>query len=73
LLRALSALQSSADTRVRRVSFAALATRAVRADRMAKGLMRGAVWDEMTLLAAELCGLRPLPLSWRQLRLQGGA
>lgn len=73
LLRALSALQSSADTRVRRVSFAALATRAVRADRMAKGLMRGAVWDEMALLAAELCGLRPLPLSRRQLRLQGGA
>jgi len=73
LLRALSTLQSSGDTRRRRVSFAALATRAVRADRMAKGLMRGAVWDEMALLAAELCGLRLLPLTRRQLRLQGGA
>jgi hypothetical protein len=28
---------------------------------MAKGLMAGEVWDELALLTAELCGLRPLP------------
>lgn len=73
LLRALSSLQGSADVRNRRLSLAALVTRAARADRMAKGLMRGAVWDEMALLAAGMCGLRLLPLSRRQLRMQGGA
>jgi hypothetical protein len=28
---------------------------------MAKGLTSGDVWDELALLAVELCGLRPLP------------
>ena len=44
-----------------RLSFARLAARAARADRMAKGLERGDAWDELALLAVELCGLRPLP------------
>jgi DNA polymerase-3 subunit delta len=38
--------------------FAALATRAGRADRMIKGRLPGNAWDEMALLAAELCGQR---------------
>ena len=35
---------------------AALVARAARADAMAKGRMRGDAWDELALLAAELCG-----------------
>jgi DNA polymerase-3 subunit delta len=35
---------------------AALVARATRADAMAKGRMRGDAWDELALLAAELCG-----------------
>jgi len=38
-----------------------LSARAARADRMAKGLLAGEAWDELALLAAEMCGLRPLP------------
>jgi DNA polymerase III subunit delta len=38
------------------LSFAALAARAGRADRMIKGRLSGDAWDEMALLAAELCG-----------------
>jgi DNA polymerase III subunit delta len=41
---------------------ARLAARAGRVDRMAKGLMLGDPWDELALLAVELCGLRTLPL-----------
>ncbi|MFI4894732.1 MAG: DNA polymerase III subunit delta [Steroidobacterales bacterium] len=41
---------------------ARLAARAGRVDRMAKGLMIGDPWDELALLAVELCGLRTLPL-----------
>jgi DNA polymerase-3 subunit delta len=44
------------------LSFAALTRRAARADRMAKGAARGEVWDELALLATELCGVRALPL-----------
>ncbi len=53
-----------APARARRapLSFAALTRRAARADRMAKGASRGEVWDELALLAVELCGVRPLPL-----------
>jgi hypothetical protein len=29
---------------------------------MAKGAARGEVWDELALLATELCGVRALPL-----------
>ena len=40
--------------RAPRLPFAALAARAVRADRMIKGRLTGDAWDEMALLAAEL-------------------
>jgi DNA polymerase III subunit delta len=46
----------------RRLPFARLAARASRADRMAKGLLVGEVWDELALLAVELTGQRTLPL-----------
>jgi len=36
--------------------------RAARADRMAKGMLHGDVWDELALLTTELCGRRTLPL-----------
>jgi DNA polymerase-3 subunit delta len=39
---------------------AALLARAARADAMAKGRLRGDAWDELALLAAELCGTRAL-------------
>jgi DNA polymerase III subunit delta len=39
---------------------AALVARAARADAMAKGRMGGDAWDELALLAAELCGHRAL-------------
>jgi DNA polymerase-3 subunit delta len=65
LLRIMHGLQASgagpAGRAGPRLSFARLAARAARADRMAKGLERGDAWDELALLAVELCGLRPLP------------
>ena len=39
----------------RRPSLAAMTERAVRADAMAKGQARGDAWDEIALLAADLC------------------
>jgi DNA polymerase-3 subunit delta len=45
----------------------ALVARAVRADAMAKGRMRGDAWDELALLAAELCGHRALTAAPRAL------
>jgi len=42
--------------RAPRLSFSALTLRASRADRMVKGRLNGDPWDEMALLAAELCG-----------------
>jgi hypothetical protein len=39
---------------------AALVARAARADAMAKGRLGGDAWDELALLAAELCGNRAL-------------
>jgi DNA polymerase-3 subunit delta len=39
---------------------AALVAHAARADAMAKGRMRGDAWDELALLAADLCGNRAL-------------
>lgn len=59
LVRELHARQKS-DARAR-APWGRLTARAARADRMAKGLLAGDVWDELTLLAAELCGQRPLP------------
>ena len=52
-----------APPRARRpaLRFAELTRRAARADRMAKGALRGEVWDELALLATELCGVRSLP------------
>jgi DNA polymerase-3 subunit delta len=44
-----------------RPPWARLTARAARVDRMAKGLLAGDAWDELALLATELCGLRPLP------------
>jgi DNA polymerase-3 subunit delta len=58
LLRELRAAQAASA----RLPFARLTARAGRADRMAKGLASGDPWDELALLAVELCGLRTLPL-----------
>jgi DNA polymerase III subunit delta len=41
---------------------AQLAARALRADAMAKGRLAGNAWDELALLACELCGRAALPL-----------
>ena len=38
---------------------AEIALRAARADRMIKGRLTGDAWDELALLAAELCGQPP--------------
>jgi DNA polymerase III subunit delta len=38
--------------------FAALAARATDTDRVIKGRIAGTAWDELTLLTAELCGVR---------------
>ncbi len=42
--------------RASRLPFAALAARAARADRMIKGRVGGDAWDELALLAADMCG-----------------
>jgi DNA polymerase III subunit delta len=44
------------------LSFVRLTVRAGRADRMAKGMALGDPWDELALLAVEMCGQRTLPL-----------
>jgi len=54
-----SAALAKALQRAPRLSFAALAQRAARADRMIKGRLTGDAWDEMALLIAELCGQPP--------------
>jgi DNA polymerase III subunit delta len=48
--------------RVGRLSFPALTVRAGRADRMVKGRLAGDAWDEIALLAADICGRSPLPI-----------
>jgi DNA polymerase-3 subunit delta len=58
LVRAMHAQAGSA----RPASMARAVRRAARADRMVKGRADGEPWDEMMLLAAELCGRRTLPL-----------
>jgi DNA polymerase-3 subunit delta len=45
-----------AARRAPRLPYAALTLRAARADRMIKGRLPGDAWEEMALLAAELCG-----------------
>jgi len=57
-----AAAASGSRARPQALSFARLAMRAGRADRMAKGLTGGDPWDELALLAVELTGLRSLPL-----------
>jgi DNA polymerase-3 subunit delta len=57
-----AAAPADARARARGLPFARLATRAGRADRMAKGLSAGDPWDELALLAVELTGMRSLPL-----------
>jgi DNA polymerase III subunit delta len=57
-----SAALAKALQRAPRLSFAALAQRAARADRMIKGRLTGDAWDEMALLVAELCGQPPARL-----------
>jgi DNA polymerase-3 subunit delta len=47
--------------RAGRLSFPALTVRAGRADRMVKGRLGGNAWDEIVLLAADICGRSPLP------------
>ena len=54
-----SAALAKALQRAPRLSFAALAQRAARADRMIKGRLTGDAWDEMAFLVAELCGQPP--------------
>jgi DNA polymerase-3 subunit delta len=46
--------------RAGRLSFQALTVRAGRADRMVKGRLAGNAWDEIALLAADICGRSPL-------------
>ena len=52
-----AAALASALRRAPRMPFAQLALRAGRADRMIKGRLSGDAWDEMALLAAQMCGI----------------
>ena len=60
---------NSAPPRRRRMGSppAVLVARAARADAMAKGRLRGDAWDELALLAADLCGNRALAAAPRAL------
>ena len=51
----------AAVRRARRLSLRSLMVRAARADRMIKGRLGGDPWDEMALLAADLCARPALP------------
>ena len=53
--RQAAALEKGAR-RAQRLPFSALTIRAGRADRMIKGRLSGDAWDEMALLAADICG-----------------
>lgn len=55
-----AALEKGARRAVR-LPFPALTVRAGRADRMVKGRLAGNPWDEMALLAVDICGRSPLP------------
>lgn len=56
-----SAALDKAARRAPRLSFRGLTLRAARADRMIKGRLRGDAWDEMALLAADICGRSAVP------------
>lgn len=58
-----SASLERAKRRAPHLSFTRLSARAVRADRMIKGRLAGNAWDEMALLAADLCAHPALPLA----------
>ncbi len=47
--------------RAPRLSFSALALRATRADRMVKGRLAGNAWDEIALLATDICAIPAVP------------
>ncbi len=68
-VKALHAVLAADGPRRRRMGAApaALVARAARADAMAKGRMRGDAWDELALLAADLCGNRALATAPRTL------
>jgi len=53
---------ADAPSAAARSSFRRLVERAVRADGLAKGRLRGDVWDELSLIACDLCGRPALPL-----------
>ena len=59
LTRALRTGQAAGQ---RTVPMGRLVARAARVDRVAKGQAHGDAWDELALLAAEMCGRRTLPL-----------
>jgi DNA polymerase-3 subunit delta len=52
---------AKAVQRAPRLAFTALAQRAERADRMIKGRVPGDAWDELALLAADICATPVLP------------
>jgi DNA polymerase III subunit delta len=56
-----AAALDKAIRRAPRLSFGALALRAARADRMVKGRLTGNAWDEMALLAADICAVPAVP------------
>jgi DNA polymerase III subunit delta len=58
--RQAAALQK-AVRRAPRLSFRALTLRAARADRMIKGRLEGDPWDEMALLASDICARPAVP------------
>lgn len=60
-----SAALDKAKRRAPQLSFSRLTARAVRADRMIKGRLSGNAWDEMALLAADLCAHPALALPRR--------
>lgn len=60
-----SAALDKAVRRAPQLRFPRLIARATRADRMIKGRQSGDAWDELALLAAELCGQRLLPITRR--------
>ncbi len=56
-----TAALEKAVRRAPRLSFTALTLRAARADRMIKGWLQGNAWDEMALLAADICARPAIP------------
>jgi DNA polymerase-3 subunit delta len=56
-----TAALDKAVRRAPRLSFRSLTLRAARADRMIKGRLQGDAWDELALLAADICGRQAVP------------